>query len=878
SKVCTKWDVNSISMCYGAGDCCALIGLESLGNWDDSFYLSYGRYGSGLENTVKAQVIYANYSIDINNPYSDIAYSSVEELSAEFYYSTITFEDICVDTCLLGGFNESSYKLIINVSNGTLNLEKISYSILESVSNITVNVSEPETEELEQLRAEINKPVKWVKRSVSQNISIPDYAYNISIKKIINNKKSSISNDKIKIKYKGKVKDLIEFEADQKLDKKKEIVENTSLMINETADSFEVKYETEAPIKEEIVVSQVVKKITISSDISYTNVLAYTSITESPRDAVKLYWYKNGSRVDVTNDVEINLKLIDSNSNGLIDRLEWNVPHLSDQVFEIIIEITKASHLDSNRTFISDIYDETYKHDNIWSEPIYHDEYIRVTFRKALDNTRDITILPRNLQGKNTTIGVYYPNSTEKITEFPVITEQKYYKIYLTEMNGSSDFFDLKIENSDNDETAYLEFDHIIDAPEFYDEFDGDQADLSTHAPDIGIGWNQVNASLVGNEYLEVDGSGSMVKGSYGANSDAVLYETNDTISGANYRVEVHINDPDNVDDVGIICARLNYTGIMGYCLEFNADIFQLWERTGHWTAISADLGSVVPDEAGHTVYIEALGDTISAGVDGVEQLSVTDDTSTTPEHAGLGMGSIMNVGGDMGTHDYENFTVTLVYDVTGPTITILTPANNSNWGTSILDFNASINENASWCGLSINGNANVTMTLNSSNRGANYTNSSIADGSYTFIISCNDTAGNWGDSGTYNFVVDTVYPEINFTSPTPANGTTQTQAWFEVNVSINESDLGEVKYNWNGTNFTMYNDSLVLMMNFDNVSALGENNTYVVDLSGYGNNGAVTEAAVNTTDCKFGNCFTFDGNGDYIDAGSDDSLTTLNG
>ncbi|MEA2036958.1 MAG: hypothetical protein U9O94_05585, partial [Nanoarchaeota archaeon] len=42
SKVCTKWDVNSISMCYGAGDCCALIGLESLGNWDDSFYLSYG--------------------------------------------------------------------------------------------------------------------------------------------------------------------------------------------------------------------------------------------------------------------------------------------------------------------------------------------------------------------------------------------------------------------------------------------------------------------------------------------------------------------------------------------------------------------------------------------------------------------------------------------------------------------------------------------------------------------------------------------------------------------------------------------------------------------------------------------------------------------
>ncbi len=75
------------------------------------------------------------------------------------------------------------------------------------------------------------------------------------------------------------------------------------------------------------------------------------------------------------------------------------------------------------------------------------------------------------------------------------------------------------------------------------------------------------------------------------------------------------------------------------------------------------------------------------------------------------------------------------------------------------------------------------------------------------------------------------------------------------------ESSLGNITYNWDGDNFTFYNDSLLLMMNFDNVSTLGENDTYVVDHSKYGNNGTDSGGSVvNTTDCKFGNCRAFDG------------------
>ncbi|MBR9704634.1 LamG domain-containing protein, partial [Candidatus Pacearchaeota archaeon] len=115
--------------------------------------------------------------------------------------------------------------------------------------------------------------------------------------------------------------------------------------------------------------------------------------------------------------------------------------------------------------------------------------------------------------------------------------------------------------------------------------------------------------------------------------------------------------------------------------------------------------------------------------------------------------------------------------------------------------------------------------------------------------------------------VIDSVFPQINFTEPpTSPNATRTASNIIEINVSITESYLNEVKLNWNSTNFSVFNDSVVLMMNFDNVSLLGENDTYVYDVSGNGNNGTVTNAVVNTTDCKFGNCYSFDGVGDFID------------
>jgi len=120
---------------------------------------------------------------------------------------------------------------------------------------------------------------------------------------------------------------------------------------------------------------------------------------------------------------------------------------------------------------------------------------------------------------------------------------------------------------------------------------------------------------------------------------------------------------------------------------------------------------------------------------------------------------------------------------------------------------------------------------------------------------------------------VDVFPPAITYQPPTPAdNHATTDNTSVEINLTIEERGLNELRYDWNGTNHTMYNDSLVLMMNFDNVSALGEGDSLVVDMSQSSNNGTITNAVYNTSG-KYGKALQFDGSGDLVNCGNDATL-----
>jgi parallel beta-helix repeat protein len=86
--------------------------------------------------------------------------------------------------------------------------------------------------------------------------------------------------------------------------------------------------------------------------------------------------------------------------------------------------------------------------------------------------------------------------------------------------------------------------------------------------------------------------------------------------------------------------------------------------------------------------------------------------------------------------------------DTTPPNIAILSPQNTTYYITSVpLTFTAS--EPASWCGYSLDGNANVTLASC-----ANTTLTSLGYSSHNVIVYANDTSGNMGVSNRVYFTV----------------------------------------------------------------------------------------------------------------------------
>jgi len=142
----------------------------------------------------------------------------------------------------------------------------------------------------------------------------------------------------------------------------------------------------------------------------------------------------------------------------------------------------------------------------------------------------------------------------------------------------------------------------------------------------------------------------------------------------------------------------------------------------------------------------------------------------------------------------------------------------------------------------------------------------------------------NWGlmsDIGTihvcgFNLVEeDTTPPTINFTYPTPSDSFSTMNTSIEINVSITEKNLKEVKLNWDGTNYSFLDSSTALFMNFNNISSLGENDTYVADLSINGNNGVITGTGGFVNDAERGT--VLDLNGGLVNVSDSSSLDIQN-
>ncbi|MBR9675762.1 hypothetical protein GOV05_02020, partial [Candidatus Woesearchaeota archaeon] len=230
----------------------------------------------------------------------------------------ISFSDVCVETCLLNT-NKTNYTLRVEVENATVFIDSLSFNVeIQVITGLVLEQNDTRVETIQSV-AEAGKPVRWTKK-IKLNTSVRDLgvvvhkgAEFVSVRKIVNSSREKLEKDKFRIK-KNKDSDEV-------------IIEDDLL-------EAQIQYYTEAPLVTEK--KQGNKKIVvISSDIHYQNIITSTNITpEAPSKAITLYRTTGGIR-EKTKITYFH----DDNDNGLVDRITWVVPHLSNQSYEVEINI-----------------------------------------------------------------------------------------------------------------------------------------------------------------------------------------------------------------------------------------------------------------------------------------------------------------------------------------------------------------------------------------------------------------------------------------------------------------------------------------------------------------------------------------------------------
>jgi len=115
--------------------------------------------------------------------------------------------------------------------------------------------------------------------------------------------------------------------------------------------------------------------------------------------------------------------------------------------------------------------------------------------------------------------------------------------------------------------------------------------------------------------------------------------------------------------------------------------------------------------------------------------------------------------------------------DTAPPLITILSPQSRT-YSVSNISLTFTVSEPTSWTGYSLDGQANATISRNTTITG-------LPDGSHALIVYANDTAGNIGKSNTVSFTVNTLAPYIEILSP---HNKTYTTTSVDLNFTINRA------------------------------------------------------------------------------------------
>ncbi|MEK6945951.1 MAG: hypothetical protein AABW63_04135 [Nanoarchaeota archaeon] len=743
------------------------------------------------------------------------------------------FSNICEETCDLSALNlnKTSYTLRIEIDNAKLFLESAKYQTLKEIiqeepktnitpeTNITSEKNNTIAEEritTTQSRAILGQPVKWTKRFIAEeknpNVKIPREAEKIET--------TNSQGEKTK------------FNVD-------DLAQDKEVTIQDNPGDYEISYETPAPSVVEEQISRG-KKVKISSpdNVHYTDVLAFANLSESLNiknpSTIKIFWEEQNVYVSPEN-------VQDKDGNGIYDYIEWIVPHLSNQTFDIIV-ITKAEHLDKDKTFISNIYDQVKTLDNVWSEEISNQDYVRVTFEKNLTSENDITLFPRVISG-NPRIEVYELNQTTKIAEFSSLNSNQDNKIFLTSLQNSQDTFDLKVVGGS------IEFDYIVDpiTSIFSDDFesalakwDGNGAttwDISTAQKHAGaqsvLASNGNEGDLITDDIDTSDATFINVSfwfmdddldatdidfyffdgSAYDAITESLESGTEDTWQWVSFTTSDSQYFKSNF--------RVRFNAVLGTGENLWVDDFVVNKTTPDpdiaapsYSNPSTNNSNPLP---GSTVSHNTnwTDDTqLSYAILEINSTGASCDTLTNvtvnSTFAGITNWSNMSwavpnacegktIGWKQYTNDSSNnLNVTTLQTYTvqnlAPTVTLPVYTNaTQKQNTGNLIFNLSVSDvgvGASYCSINVNGNANQTIAVSSGWCNGTYSLAGLSDGNKTINAYANDTLGNIALNNSYVVWIDDTAPTVALPVYTNLTGKRSADTLF-INASVSDSGVG---------------------------------------------------------------------------------------
>ena len=277
----------------------------------------------------------------------------------------------------------------------------------------------------------------------------------------------------------------------------------------------------------------------------------------------------------------------------------------------------------------------------------------------------------------------------------------------------------------------------------FSDNFGSSYTTLASHVP-----------TTVGTGYTLLINNGVLITVQSYNNHATVTANTSN--AGSFYTVEGTYPDADYEisSSVNFAGGDSNYTRSMGlrvqdsnnmYLLRYGGSTMVMYKRvSGTWSTIGTAAGVSLAGNTnspyiGETVSFSAVGTTLTAKVNGVTKLTVTDSSITATGKAGIGLGYVNISTDDAGTGvGIDNVVVqTASADSTAPTITSVSSdkTNGSYTVGEVIDVDVIFSE-----AVTSTGNVTVTLETGATDRTCTFTVSNSTTGTCNYTVQTGDT------------------------------------------------------------------------------------------------------------------------------------------